>query len=285
MENVLLLLPLASACFGAFSNVVAKRVLKDIDSKIFIPINFFILFLMTTPLIVFSFKLGPLSIALPLIVLIGLIDSIANYLFFTAVEIGEVSHVTPIYSLAPFFTILFASIFLPQQLGIEFAGVAAAVTFGVYVINIEGTSVLEPIKSIHYKRNYFALGSAVLFGLSAIPTKLALSKFGVVNPATLYWLRALVIGSVLFLLFRPDPSSFTRKDLSLTVFRDIFVILQWVLLFYSIMWSNVILAVALANTIPLFTLVFAKIAFDEEITPQKITAIMIIIAAITYLKI
>lgn len=285
MENILLLIPLTSACFGAFSNIIAKKVLKDIDSEIFLPINFFILFLMMTPLIFFFFKFSSPVLAISLIVLIGLIDSIANYLFFTAVQIGEVSHVTPIYSLAPFFTILFASLFLPQQLGINFALVAMAMTFGVYILNIKGTSIFGPIRNLKDKNNYLALGSAVFFGLSAIPTKLALSEFAVVNPVTLYWLRALVVGTVLFLIFRPKVSSFSRKDLSLTVFRDVFVIIQWILLFYSIMWSNVILAVALANTIPLFTLIFAKIAFDEKITPQKIVAIMIIVGAITYLKI
>ncbi len=50
------------------------------------------------------------------------------------------------------------------------------------------------------------------------------------------------------------------------------------------MISNVILAVTLANTIPLFTLIMARFAFKEKITFQKVIAIIIIMLAILYLR-
>ncbi len=284
MNDIILLIPLSSAFFGAFSNILAKKILKEITSKVFVPINFFVIFFLMTPVVIFSFKLTLIPITIILIILIGIIDAFANYFIFSSIEKGEISHVTPIFCLAPLFTVLFTGLFLPQQFNMKVIAASIAITLSVYILNIKTKSFIEPIKSILTQENYFALIGAILFGLSAIPAKFVLTEYAVTSPATLYWIRALIIALVLSILFKPKISQLSKKDISFIAFRDIFVIIQWILLFYSIMISNVILAVTLANTIPLFTLIMARFAFKEKITFQKVIAIIIIMLAILYLR-
>jgi len=67
------------------------------------------------------------------------------------------------------------------------------------------------------------------------------------------------------------------------MFRNIFVIAQWILLYYSISFFNIIQVTTLANVMPLFTLIMAKFAFKKKITWQKVIALTIVIISIFYL--
>lgn len=284
MEQAGLVLPLVAAVLGAMANIVAKQLLDDVEVRSFLVLSFVWIFVLMTPLALFSFKLVDLTVAVPVLGLVFGLDAAGNWLYFRAMDIQEVSRLAAISGMAPLFTLIAASVFLPSHLGVVTGLAVAAVVLAVYVLNLDGDGFLGPIRSVVQKRNYEAVLAAMLFGSSAIPARYALSEFAVTNPETLYWLRAIVIGAVLFLVLRPDLGAVARRSVAIVGGRAVLVIGYWMALLYAISGSNVVVSVALSRTTPVFTLVFGWLVLDEEVTARKVIAIALVVATVIGLE-
>src|SRR5438067_1530989 len=90
---------IGSAIFGAIANIMARSLLKNLKAQDILEINFLImsaLLLILSP-IFFHFQATLLSVSL--IILIAIIDTLANYFLFKTFEKTEASIATPILSL------------------------------------------------------------------------------------------------------------------------------------------------------------------------------------------
>jgi drug/metabolite transporter (DMT)-like permease len=284
MEQVGLVLPLVAAVLGAMANIVAKQLLDDVPVRSFLVVTFAWIFVLMTPLALFSFELTDIAVAVPLLGLVFGLDAVANWLYFRAMDIQEVSRLAAISGMAPLFTLVAAAVFLPSHLGVLTGVAVAAVVLAVYILNLEGGGLLGPLRSVVQKRNYEAVLAAMLFGASAIPARYALNEFAVTNPETLYWLRAIVIGAVMFVVLRPDLRSVARRSVAIVGVRAVLVIGYWLALLYAIGGSNVVISVALSRTTPVFTLVFGWLVLDEEVTGRKVGAIALVVLAVIGLE-
>jgi drug/metabolite transporter (DMT)-like permease len=121
----------------------------------------------------------------------------AFLLFLRAIDVGDVSYVTPINKIVPVFVLPLEVLFLHQRLTpLQVTGVAVA-TLAVYVANFRGGALLEPLRKAATTRPaQFALVSAACYGLSDVGKRLALQELAL--PPQL-WVPTL-LGGVLVLL-------------------------------------------------------------------------------------
>ncbi|MFP5105998.1 hypothetical protein ACSU6B_04380 [Neobacillus sp. C211] len=92
-------------------------------------------------------------------------------------------------------------------------------------LNLKGRNPLTPFLELKKPGNLLGIASAVVFGVSMVPSQ-QLLVHGWVNPVTLYFYRACGIALITYLVYRPNvwfPS--LHKHLSL---RGITVIIQWI---------------------------------------------------------
>lgn len=263
-----------SAFLGAVANILARTLLKELRSKDILGINFLT---MAATLILLSptfYLLKPTLLAMGLLVLIGVIDTTANYFFFKTFEKTEASIATPILSLAPAFTFLFAWLVLGDIVSLKTYILAVAVM------------VLTVLFSVDFKNFYQskvntlipALVASLLFGISAIPSKFLLSQLDAINPPTLYMFRAGFIALFSLIIFGPPIVKISIKQYRIIFFRGLVVISQWVFLYYALQKGNAGVAVTLVNITPIFVFIMAIIFLREKPTFKKVLAFVLILA-------
>lgn len=271
-----------SALLAAFATIYAKFLFKEMTTRGFIAINFLVMSLLLLPFSPLFFELSITALSISLIALIVLLDTAANYFYFRSIEIAEVSHVAPIHSIAPIFTLLLSAILISYSVNMEVIIITLVITFSIYVLNLERIGYLSPFIMMLQKKNYYALFAALFFGISAIPAKFALDIYSVINPPTLYMIRNFIISLVFFVAFREEHLIKDIKKLAMIATRGCIVISQWLLFLYAISLGNVTLVVSIAGIAPLFVLVGGYLFLREKITLQKLVAIFGIVFAIVY---
>jgi drug/metabolite transporter (DMT)-like permease len=203
-----------------------------------------------------------------ILVLIALIDTVANYFYFKVFEKTEASIAAPILSLAPAFTFLFGWVFLDDVVGLKTYVLATLIIVLIVIFSTD----LKNFNKFKSATLYPAIISSLLFGISAIPAKYLLTTIGVINSPTLYMFRAGFIALFALLLFK-----FTIQGISLRQYRIIFgrgliVIAQWVLLYYALTVGSAGVTVTLGNITPIFVFILSIIFLREKITLKKILA-------------
>lgn len=273
------IIPLISAFTGAIASTISKKIIDEVGAVELTTLTFASVFLMMAPLSPHFFKLSQTSLAAGLITLIILLDAAANVFFFKAMEIDDVTKTSALNSLAPLFTALLVPFFLPSQFGIKILVAATGITLSVYFIQT-GNTVKQLCKQLTQKKNYLVLTSAVIFGFTAIPTRLVLNEYNITNPSTLYWIRSLGIFLIIMATLKPNILQIKRKFHGYILGKTVFVIISWVLLFYSISQFNIVLATAIARTKPVFIMLIAYKTLNEQITLRRTTGIAILITSI-----
>lgn len=263
-----------SAGFGAVANILARTLLKGTRAQDMLSINFLTMaatLLLVSPLF-YSFHVTLISGGL--VLLVGFIDSFANYFYFKTFEKTEASIATPLLSLAPAFTFFFGFIFLKE-------GVSVLSYISAFLI-----IVLILVFSVDFK-NFKAFRSATLlpgitasflFGISAIPTAYLLNNLHALNAPTLYMFRAGLIGLFGALFFRFPISELKVSQYRTIFIRSLIVIAQWVLLYYALTTGSAGVTVTLGNITPIFVFFLSMIFLHEKPTWKKsLTAILILI--------
>lgn len=269
------ILAMGSAIFASFANILASTLLKNIKSQHLIGINFLtmgISLLLVSPAFYF-FDYTP--IALTLLIVIGLVDTLGNYFYFKAFENSEVSVITPVLSLAPAVTFIFGWIFLDDKTSFVTCILALMLVASIIVLS----SDFSEIKKAKSTSNILpAFLSSILFGFSAIPAKYLLKTLEVINAPTLYMFRSGYIALFSLVLFGFPIVEIKAKQYRTIFFRGLIVIAQWVLLYLAIAKGNVGVAVTLASTTPVFVFFIAAIFLHEKVTYKKAIASFLIIA-------
>ncbi|KKS13455.1 MAG: hypothetical protein UU67_C0024G0012 [Candidatus Daviesbacteria bacterium GW2011_GWB1_41_5] len=220
----------ASAFFAAIANILARTLLKNLRSQDILGINFLsmgITLLLISPLF---YKFKPSLTAIGLIILIAVIDTAANYFFFKTFEKTEASIATPILSLAPGFTFFFGWLVLGDAVNIQTYFLAGLIILSIIIFSVD-------FKNFHKFRVATltpALISSVLFGVSAIPSKILLTSLDVINAPTLYMFRAGFIALFALLFFGFSVKGITIGQYRFIFIRGLFVIAQWVLLYFAL---------------------------------------------------
>jgi drug/metabolite transporter (DMT)-like permease len=121
------------------------------------------------------------------------------------------------------------------------------------------------------------LSAAVLFGISAIPAKELLTNQAAINSPTLYMYRAALIALFSLIFFRFEINSLSLKQYKLIFARGLFVISQWLLLYYALSKGSAGVTVTLGNITPIFVFILAALFLREKVTIKKaLTAVAVL---------
>ncbi len=271
------LIAVASALFASIANILARTLLKDLKSQSVLGINFLTMaatLALLSPLF-YKFSVTPKSIAL--VILIAFIDMLANFFYFKTFEKTEASVATPLLSLAPAFTFLFGWLFLNDTVSLGTYILAGVIIVLVIIFSSDFKS-LTKFRSATLKP---ALSASLLFGISAIPSKYLLNSLRLVNVPTLYMLRAGLIALFALIIFGFPITEISTKQYRIIFLRGLFVISQWLLLYYALTLGNAGVTVTLANITPIFVFLLAAVFLRERLTFRKVaTACLILMLSV-----
>ena len=262
------LIPIASAFLAAIASVLARVLLKGIPTKNILAANFFIMgatLLVLSPLF-YRFTISWQSAAL--VGLIALIDTTANYFYFKTFEQTEASVAVPILSLAPVVTFFASATFLSQSTSLTTIIYCLLIIALVIAISTNW----KEIGNFKVATLYPALMSSFLFGLSAIPSTYLLTTLAATNAPTLYMIRAGLIGLLAILIFKDSFTALDLRTYRFIFFRGLFVIGQWILLYYALTLGNTGVAVTLGNITPVFVLLMSILFLSESFNWKKMLA-------------
>jgi len=282
LENIdYRILAIGSAIFAAISNILAKKLLSDIEAKDVLGLNFL---LMTGTLAIlspwfFEFNISKqfynsIPIAVPLVVMTSIIDLFGNYYYFKSFEKCDASSVTPILSISPGFVFILSWLCLNDKVNIIQLTFAVIVIFCIIIMSSNTNTKNRKYDVLP------ALFASFLFALSAIPSKYLLAN-DLINPPTLYEIRAGIIGLVSVMYFGSGIEKLNNLHFRKLFIRSLFVIVQWIFLYASLIKGSAGIAITLSSTAPVFVLLFSCLFLKEIVSLKKILcALMVLIMAI-----
>ncbi len=268
------LIAILSAFFGAISNVWTKPLLRDIPTKDLIKWSFLthgMLLLIVSP---FFFYFQPSASSIGLLVLIAFIDWVANYCFFKTFEKAEASVAVPLLSLSPAFTFFFSWMFIGEVVSARTYILAVAIIILIAIFSTDFSN----FKKFRGDTLLPALTASLLFGISAIPSKMLLTQMHAVNPLTLFMLRAFLIAFFAFCFLREKMAPITKRQYGSIMGRSVLIILSWVLLYLSFEKGSAGVALTLGNITPIFVFILSMIFLHEKPTVKKVIAAGLILA-------
>lgn len=267
------LIAIISALLGSIASILTRTLLKDLKSRDILGINFLTMgatLLVISPLF-YSFH--PSIKAVILLILVAMIDTLANYFFFKTFEQAEASVAAPILSLAPIFTFIFAWLILGDTVKITTYFFSFLILAGIIVASSDFDNFS------YFRKNTLqpAILSSLLFGLSAIPSKYLLSTMHAINAPTLYMFRAELIALFALLFFNFPLKTIGARQYRLIFFRGLFVIGQWILLYFALSQGSAGITVTLANITPIFVFILGAIFLGEKPTIKKVLASVLVL--------
>lgn len=254
--------------------MLARTLLKGLKSRDMLGVNFLTMgatLVLISPLFYF-FKATWLSIGL--VLLVAAIDTVANYFYFKTFEETEASVATPLLSLAPAFTFFFGWLFIGDAVGFTTYVLASAIIVLIVIFSAD----FKDFKKFKAHTLVPALLSSLLFGISAIPSKILLSNLHVINAPTLYMYRAGLIALFALLFFNFPLRDITVKQFRLIFVRGLFVIATWVLLYTALTRGNAGVTVTLGNITPIFVFILGALFLREKPTVKKVITAVLILA-------
>lgn len=268
---------ICSALFAAIANVLARVLLKDIKAKSIVGINFLTMAVTLLALSPLFYQFEPSLKTVGLLLLIAGIDTVGNYFYFKTFEKTEASVATPILSLSPVVTFVLSWLVLNDTV----SGLTLILS-----LLIVGLIVLFSFNKSSFRQFKLdtlipAATAACLFGVSAIPAKELLSTEGAINSPTLYMLRAGLIALFSLILFKFQIRNITIKQYRLIFFRGLFVISQYLLLYYALTKGSAGVTITLGNITPIFVFVLAVLFLKEKVTLKKaVTAVSVLVLSL-----
>jgi drug/metabolite transporter (DMT)-like permease len=270
------LLALTSSFLNAVNSLYAKKItvsMKDNNSFIVTAFLLVAAFLGCVMPWFYSFTPSPLSLGLLLLVVV--LDTVSNVLFFMALSRIEVSRLAVYTALTPLFTFIPNSMLHGFHLHVLLP--VLLIVLGVYFLNVRGRDPLSPLLELKKPGNLLGLATAFVSGISMVPTQQLLVHQWI-NAPTLYFYRAFGIALIIYILYRPKlwfPKLAVHQS-----FRSLLAIMQWLCLFSALRLADGTLVVALAYTSPVFAVFLARIYYREQITAAKLAACCITVIGI-----
>lgn len=263
-----------SALLGAVATVLARTLLKDLNSKDILSINFFTMGIILLLLSPFFYHFEATFIAVSLVLLVALIDTAANYYFFKTFEQTEASVASPLLSLAPIFAFIFSWFFLNDVLAFRSLILSFLILVLIIIFSIDFNNI-SAFKNFTF---WPAIISSFLFGLSSVPSKYLLSTLHAINAPTLYMFRAGFIAIFSILLFNFSINKISTKQYRVIFFRGLVVISQWILLYRAMSIGSVGVAVTLGNITPVFVFILSVLFLKEKPSYRKLICAFLILA-------
>ncbi len=286
-----LLLSLFSALATAFSQLLTRYVLRYAKTRDYLSVNFAVLFTLLIPLAPFFFEMEFSLRALGLLLVAAFIDWAANYFYFRAFEITEVSTASALLSLSPLFTLLIsplASAFVATNLTAQDVASVSLTVAGVVLLNRELRAGQKPGSPPTARdsraRLLIPLAASALLGINAYTMKYIFDH-ALMNPFTYYFLRLLIVAIFAHVVFRPQLDWVSFPALRAIAGRGIFVILKWMGMLYALELGEPPQVKAVSEIAPLFVVGLSLAILHERATPQKLGGVALIVGGLVLITV
>ncbi len=267
-------LAILSAFFSGISNVWTRSLLRGINSLDLLKISFLthgLLLLIVSPFFYYlhlSWQTGGL------ILMVAVIDWLANYFYFKTFEKAEASIATPLLSLSPSFTFLFGWLFIGDIVNLR----TYIISFAIIILIAFFSINFKDFKRFNKETLIPGLLSSFLFGVSAIPSKLLLDSMHAINAPTLFMVRAFLISLFAFLFFSRRSFGFITKRQCVQILgRSVMIIASWILLYTALAKGNAGVAITLGSITPIFVFILSIVFLSERPTLRKVIAAVLVL--------
>jgi len=278
--------------FIAFLNatgvVLNKIVLsrQKVGHRPFIVTLFFLLAFFTLLVYPFLGRIeGPvLSRYLGLLILVIVIASVYNVLYYHALEKEKLVEWELIVMFSPLVTILFASLFLQveRNLHVIFAGLVAS-----------GALVLSHFRRHHLQFDIFQKGLFLYLFLYALEAVLIRILLNVYSPVALYFFRTAGVFLCLFLWylflaprFHGEPPltfhQWENKHFGWVALISALAVIQMVLIYYAYAGYGIVYTTTVLTFSPILTYLAGVVILKERIKKRMILVAAIILSCIVY---
>lgn len=270
-----------SAMTGALANLLARRINRFAPTRDFLAANFALMFILLLPAAPFFWRLELRLEAVAILITAALIDLAANYFYFRSFEALDAVTASSVLALSPAIALFFVPLFRFGQ-ELPFSGYAGIllVSIGLIVLSRAAAPEGGAARLTVPRAIWLPFAAALFYGVNVFVIKLLFTN-NYTNPYTYYLLRALIVAVVWYFVFRPSHSWFTRSALLFTAGRLIVVIAQWMALLAALNLGNPASVKALADSSPLFVLVFSGLITRERVRPMQAVGALIVVAGMT----
>jgi len=260
-------IPIFGALASSAGTVLERFILKKkkISIKLYQVASFLAIILISLPFLYFFWKLTPEAFELKnILIFAGIIISavIANVFIYYAEKGEQITNLEPAKILEPLFTILLAIILSFFIQGVYEQNIKVIIPAIIASIAL----IFPHIKKHHLQLNKYIVAAVLgsfFFGLELVLSILILDFY---SPITLYFMRALFVFIISFLIFRPSFKPLDKK-ISLLIFitSAIWVIFR-VIVYFGYINYGIIFTTLLIMLGPVFVYLLAWKFLKEKLS-------------------
>jgi drug/metabolite transporter (DMT)-like permease len=277
------IIPILGALALGIGTVLERFILKKrkIGIKFYQTASFFVISLISIPLLFFFWKLDNSAFELKNILIFFSIiaTSIAANLFvFYSLKGEKVTNLEPARILEPMFTILLALVFsffiqgfYEQNLKILIPAIIASFAL-----------IFPFLKREHLEMNkYFiaAIFGSFFFGLELILSRLILDSY---SPVTFYFFRSLSIFLFSLIIFHPRLQKVDKKISSAIIATGLVWVIYRVAVYFGYLHYGVVFTTLMIMLGPMVVYILANKFLKEKLNWRNIISSIIIIACVMY---
>lgn len=208
-------------------------------------------------------------------VLMIAVASIWNVMYAQGIQKEDLHEFELIMLLSPLMTIIFATIFLPNERN-----------WGIFLPAIIAAAALlaTRFRSHHVHIGKIAWRTILAMVLMSFESILIKELLSVFSPVTLYFLRTMTIAIVFLILFKPKLLSMPRNAFALIILSSIFGVVQMVLKFYGFQSLGVVETTMILVLGPFLVYTASSAFFKERLYKRDIFATLVVIGCILYVE-
>lgn len=261
-----------------------KRVLGDIDAY---ELGFFsgiIGSILLLPYGVMYFPTGVSLLSGVLLILLGIFTVGSIWMFLVALDLGEMSVVTPLRRISPVFVALLEPFFLALSFNPLVIFGALLCGLGAFITAVETENLFDPLKDLMKFTAVLAIGVAVLKAFGSIVTVYLVEEMSVLF-LSFYSVLTMAVGFGL-ITYRNNGGYNYQKIKDIEVFSvGILAVVGTVLITYAYSLATATQVVTVKQTTILFSIIIAGYYFEEESLKRKTVGSLLIIAAVILVSI
>ena len=203
-------LALLSAVFGGIRRTGEKRLLSSINHfTLGWAVQIFSLPIIIVAMMIVGAFINPLQLSwnfwLPLLVVVLIFYPVNTWLFYRALNLGELSKVLPVQSLIPVLSLGIAWVALGEVPTVAASIGVLVICMGLYVLNLKGRALHNPLRPfMEDKSTVYMLGSTLAIALVGPLQKVAIEAS---NPLFFTAISAAGAAGILFVI-----AKFLKKD-------------------------------------------------------------------------
>lgn len=249
---------------------------RQVELKVFIPIVFLFLFLLSAILLPFLghvsadfFKLNTLI----LFVLMIITAIIWNVFYYRGAQAEKVHEFEMIVIFQPLVTIILASFFLRSEQNWPIVVVSIIASLAL---------ILSKIGKEHFKITPSSAGLILAVVLMSIELIIIDVLLKVISPVAIYCVRTGILAIFFWLYYKPHVERVADHNVQLILFSSIFGVIQMVAKFYGFQTMGVVLTSLILILAPILTYTLSTFFLHEKLHWKQTVSFVIILICVIF---